>query len=204
MNSFKAIIPVAALGALLAAPLASAAPRMMTPDSPSFYLGGGVGYNRIQDDQFPNQSDDLDDSNVSYKGIGGLRFNRIFGVEGQYIDFGNAEGGQNAVDATGWTAGIVANIPVFERITPYAKGGVLFWSSDRRFPAGSPGIQQERDGDGQDFTWGLGVKFALADQLDLRVEYEKFEFGDIDGDANNNHVDGVDVDTASANLVWNF
>lgn len=204
MKPLKHLIPAAAaLGALVALP-ATAAPRILTPDTPAFYLGGGVGANRVEDDQWVTEEDDLNETTTSYKGLVGMRFNRVFSVEGQYINFGTAEGGRNEVEATGWNAGVLAHVPLWQRITPYAKGGVLFWNSDRRVPAGTGAEQRERDGDGQDFSYGLGVKFNLTPRLDLRTEYERFAFGDLDGTDVDERIDGVDVDMASLNLIYNF
>src|SRR3546814_11298181 len=59
----------------------------------------------------------------------GYRFTPIFSVEGQYIDFGDAENNSARVEADGWTAALVADIP-FKFIQPYAKAGALFWDTD--------------------------------------------------------------------------
>lgn len=155
---------------------------------PGFLLGGGIGYHRFESEDFPDDDDDLQDERVGYKGIVGLNMSEIFSFEGQYIDFGTAEDGDNQVDASGWTAGANLRLPVFPRIYPYAKAGALFWDADGR----SAIAPIDASDDGVDFTYGVGVQFNLTDFVQLRTEYERFELNDI----------GVDM--GSANVVFSF
>lgn len=184
--SARLIIPFAALGTLVMWPFAATA---AVPEQSGIYLGGGIGYDRIEGEDFTGSGDDLDDSRVAYKGLAGFRLNRMLAIEGQYIDFGTAEDGDNRVSADGWTAGAVLTVPMFEYVNPYAKAGVLFWDSDSRFPGGVP---PSRSDDGSDFTYGVGARFSMTDNLGLRLEYERFEMNDID------------VDMASANIQFDF
>lgn len=184
MKTTKTLIPLAALGTLAFLPFAASAGG--APDQPGIYLGGGVGYDRIEGEDFTGNGDDLDDSRVAYKGLAGFRLNQIFAIEGQYINFGTAEDGDNRVKADGWTAGAVATLPMFEYVHPYAKAGMLFWDADGRFGGVSA------SDDGSDFTYGVGARFSMTDNLGLRLEYERFEMSDID------------VDMASANIQFDF
>lgn len=184
MKPSTTTIPLAALGSLALLPFAAAAAGV--PDQPGIYLGGGVGYDRIEGEDFTGNGDDLEDSRVAYKGLAGFRLNRVFAIEGQYINFGTAEDGDNRVKADGWTAGAVATLPMFEYVNPYAKAGMLFWNADGRFSGVSA------SDDGSDFTYGVGARFSMTDNLGLRVEYERFEMNDID------------VDMASANIQFDF
>ena len=183
MKLTKKLLPVAALGALAAFPAVSTA---QSNDQSGIYLGGGVAYNRIESQDFPNSNDDVEDSRVSYKGIVGAHLSPNFAIEGQYIDFGTAEDGLNQVKADGWTAGAVLSIPVTDWFAPYGKVGALFWDADGRFN------NVRGSDDGTDLTYGVGVNFGLGEIVDLRVEYERFELND------------TDIDMASANLVFNF
>ena len=183
MKSMKSLLPVAALGALVAMPMASFA---QDAGSSGIYLGGGVGYNRIESQDFPNSNDDLEDSRVSYKGLVGLQLSPNFALEGQYINFGTAEDGANQVKVNGFTAGVVADLPLTEWFSPYAKAGALFWEADGRFS----GVNANDDG--TDFTYGVGARLGLSDNVDFRLEYERFELSD------------TEIDMASANLQFNF
>lgn len=175
------------LALLITATFAPSCVKAGAFDRPGFLLGGGIGYHRFDSEDFPNDDDDLQDERVGYKGIVGLNMSEIFSIEGQYVDFGTAEDGDNRVDASGWTAGANLKLPVFPRIYPYAKAGALFWNAD-----GQSAAAIDASDDGVDFTYGVGVQFNLTDFVQLRTEYERFEMNDI----------GVDL--GSANLVFSF
>lgn len=187
MHALKILAPAAALGTLLALPLNAVAQDNFRP---GFYLGGGIGYDRVEGEDFTGNGDDLEDSRVTYKGIVGYRIARMFSLEGQYINFGTNEDGNNRVKADGFTAGVVLDIPITENFAPYAKAGALFWDADSRF--GPIAGQLSRNTDGTDFTYGVGARFALNESINLRLEYERFE------------LDETDVDMGTVALQFNF
>jgi opacity protein-like surface antigen len=80
----------------------------------------------------------------------------------------------------------VVDVPVFKYVHPYGKAGALFWDADGQFN------NVKRSDTGTDFAFGGGVRFAVNDHIDLRAEYERFEFND------NN------VDNLSAMVQFNF
>lgn len=174
--------------ALLALPTLTSAADVRP--KPGFYLGGGIGYNRLESEEIPNSDDELTDDHVGYKGIAGFRLGPMLSIEGQYLDFGTAEDGDNEVDASGWTAGATVMLPLTERINPYGKLGALFWEVDGRSVGAIP--PPGASDDGTDFTYGVGVAFGLTESLALRTEYERFE------------LDQTNVDLGSANLSFSF
>ena len=185
MKSKNKILPLAVLGLFSSLPLMASA----SPEEPGLYLGGGIGYERINSEEFPNDSDELKDERVAYKGIFGFRFNPVISAEGQYVDFGDAVDGPLNVEATGWTAGLVLNLPINDFISPYAKGGMMFWDAKASVDGFGGGSVKD---DGSDPFYGVGVKLGLSERLDLRVEYERMK------------LDDTDVDLASLNLQFNF
>lgn len=176
------------LAAFAGLPLSAAAGHDGSRLYPSFYVGGGVGYDKLENENFNRNGGEhgVEDERMTYKGLVGLHLNRGLSLEAQYVDFGTAEDGNNRVDATGVSAGIVAHIPLFRHVHPYGKAGVLFWESDNRFNGLS------RNDDGNDFTYGAGARFAVAERVDVRAEYERFE------------LDDTDVDHLSATVQFNF
>ena len=88
------------------------------------------------------------------------------GVEGMYANFG--EIGSGDFDVDGWGLAAVAQWPI-ANFTPYIKAGNLWWDAD----AG---------GDGNDWFGGAGVRFNLAQNVDLRLEYDRYQFDDVDAD----------------------
>lgn len=200
--TFRKLLLPAAAACLLAVPMTGTAGDDLMHE-PGWFIGGGVGANRVEDDQWISEEDDINETNEMYKAVFGLRFNELVSFEGQYLDFGTAEGGNSSVEATGWNASAMVTVPVWI-LTLHAKGGLLFWESDRAIPAGTGATQTERDGDGEDISYGVGASIALAEWITVRAEYERFEFGNIDDDGTGSRADGVEVDTASLSLLLHF
>lgn len=179
----------AALAATLAAGLLTAAPLTFAGPGPGIYIGAGAGYNRFEGEEFPGSADDvdeLDDERVSYKGIAGLRLGSIFAIEGQYIQFGEFEEGLRSFDSDGWSVSGILELPLGDNFAVFGKGGVLFWDADAEVGAVSA------SDDGNDGTYGVGVRLSLTQSLLLRIEYDRYT------------LDDNDIDTASANLLFHF
>lgn len=213
MKFAKLVTPIVALSGLAGFAGTATAGEVWEMDRPAVFVGAGIGYDWLRDGSVRtddlNQPDDLHGSNVTYKVPFGWRYNQIFGVEGQYINFGTNDEGDNRIEADGWTAMLTAGMPVTQYFVPYAKAGMLLWNSNRRFPTGSPATQQERDGNGTDFAWGVGAKFPMNANIDFRLEYERFQFGDIERDTDAgggafNHVDGAKANMVSGAVVFSF
>lgn len=198
----RIMLPLLAAGGLLAVSMPSFAEELPHQE-PGVFIGGGAIYTRLNND-FSSQdfdTDDFDDDRMSWKAFAGYRFTPIFSVEGQYIDFGDAENKSARVEADGWTAALVADIP-FKFIQPYAKAGALFWNTDAHL-RGALADASKVSSDGTDFFWGVGARMDLSDNLDLRLEYERFE---LNGDAGGNDDYSVDskIDAISLNLQFSF
>ena len=196
MNVLKPAFFTVALGALGSVPFnASADDGAGGSGRPQFYVGGGVGYNWLNGQPFKdpnNPNHDFSESHLSWKGLAGVKFIEVLSIEGQYIDFGAHNRNSDNVKAHGWTAGAVVDLPISTAFTPYAKAGALFWNSDGTYTSNGTltgtGFRQS----GTDLTWGGGVRFKLSQNLDLRVEYERFR------------LDDTHVDNATAAVQFNF
>ncbi|WP_168149014.1 porin family protein [Solimonas marina] len=201
--ALRRLMPFAVIGCI-AAPLPALAADLPHQE-PGFFAGGGAIYTRLQnkftDQSFPDDSDDFDDDRVSWKAFAGVRVNPILSIEGQYVDFGDAENDAARVEADGWTAALVADIPL-HYVQPYAKAGALFWHTDAHL-RGALSSASKVKSDGTDFFWGLGLRIPLNEAVELRAEYERYKLnGDADGD-DDYSVDSK-VDAASLNLQFNF
>ena len=198
MKIEKLLLPALALGGVMAMPLPALA-NEMPHQEPGFFVGGGAIYTRVKNEfyesaDFPSNDDDFDDDRVSWKAMAGFRFNPVLSLEGQYIDFGDAENNGARAEGDGWTAALVADVPT-PYVQPYAKAGALFWNTDAHVRGVLNNTVKASD-DGTDFFWGLGVRIPLGEAVDLRAEYERY---DLDGD----NLD-TKVDAASLNLQFNF
>ncbi|NGY04708.1 porin family protein [Solimonas terrae] len=202
MYKWKLMWPLIAVGGVMVVPMPAFAQQ--TPhQEPGVFIGGGAIYTRL-DNNFSGQNfnaDDFDDDRVSWKAFAGFRLNPVISLEGQYIDFGKAENSTARVEADGWTAALVADIPL-PYIQPYAKAGALFWNTDAHL-RGALSNTSRVSSDGTDFFWGVGARADLSDNVDLRLEYERFR---LNGDAGNGDDYSVDthIDAVSVNLQYTF
>lgn len=150
------------------------------------YIGAGVGYYRINDNEFLDNDDRLKDNRAAFRAYAGFEAGRILAIEGAYTDFGKTTDGSADMELTGLSAAVLINIPLLEVVAPYGKVGMVSWERERSF-----GPVSDSD-DGSDVFYGLGARFSVAYNADMRVEYERYE------------IDDTDIDMASVNLQYRF
>lgn len=164
---------------------------------PEFSIGAGYGLTKLKDNDF-------DEDEAAKKVYALVKFNEYIGVEAAYIDFDDAGNDVLNFDPKGKALSVILEFPIAETFSLYAKGGQLWWDADANID--TPAFVLSDDYDGNETFWGLGAKFRLAEHLDLRVEYERFNF-EISRDEINvlqaNDID-MDVDFASVNLQFTF
>lgn len=163
------------------------------------YLGGGVGYFRLNDEDFPDSEEELDDNRWSWRGQVGMQFNPVFSLEGGYNDFGEVEDGSLELDADGTFAAALVHLPLGSGFAPYGKLGQLWWDVERKRTTSSGGVigggqttVARSSEDGSDTFYGLGVRIGEGPGLQMRIEYDRFA------------LDDADVDMASVNLQYRF
>ena len=146
-----------------------------TNDVSGVYLGGGFGTTNFDDDAGFGLAD-IDDSDSTFKLIGGYQFNRIVAVEMQYTNYGDVKY-STLLDAKKGTVG-------YSSITLAANVGYTFDSGWRPFAiAGLGSIDQSYKGEGlglkandngTTFHFGAGVEYApkKLEGLAFRIAYE--------------------------------
>lgn len=139
-------------------------------------FGAGLGYLQARESDFLGEGERFSDSRVAMKVFIGADYRRVIGVELAYIDFGRASDGDSRLDARGWAPAALASLPLTTDLAVYGKAGQLFWKTDRR-TADARGSD-----DGSDFFYGGGVRYAVTDHMDLRLEHERFELRNADLD----------------------
>jgi opacity protein-like surface antigen len=161
-------------------------PALATAADPSGYLGGGLGYFRLNDDDFLDEDDRFRDNRWAWKAYGGAQFNSVLSAEGGYVDFGSLSDGPARLDADGWYIAGMAHLPLIPGFAPYAKIGNLFWDVEASSPLGSVNRT------GNDVFYGVGARFSVSRHLQLRLEYDRMK------------VHNSDVDMGSLNLQYRF
>jgi len=179
----KAITATAALIGSIGL-FASLAANAADVDNPSgFYVGGGWGQFNLDVDDLGDAGDAIGDiveaEDNAWKIFVGYRFNPYIGVEAAYIDFGQASDG---FDASGTHGNFEANISGFAPylvgtlplgpVELFAKVGYYFYDIDLSVDLDAPGPDFDSSSSENDFLYGVGLGFTLAERLHLRAEYE--------------------------------
>jgi OmpA-OmpF porin, OOP family len=164
---------------------------------PEFSIGAGYGLTKLKDGDF-------DEDEAAKKIFALVKFNEYIGIEAAYIDFDDAGNGTLNFDPKGKALDLILELPVNEAFSVYAKGGQLWWDADTSVRTETFVLSDDYDGD--ETFWGVGAKFRLAEHLDLRIEYERFNF-EISRDEIDllqaNAID-MDVDYANVNIQYTF
>lgn len=166
---------------------------------PEFSIGAGYGPTKIKDND-----EDFDEDEAAKKIFALAKFNEYVGIEASYIDFDEAGNDFFSLDAKGKTLALILEAPINETISLYAKGGQMWWEADAALTNDLFSASDDYDGD--ETFWGAGVKFGLAEHLDLRIEYERFNFEISRDEIDVLQASDIDteVDLASVNLQFTF
>ena len=139
-----------------------------------FYAGAGVGQSFVDESNY-------DDEDTAFSVFGGYQFNRYFGLEAGYADFGKLEprGTGAELEANSVYLTAVGTVPFTDKFSGYAKAGFQRWDLDRAIP----GLTGTAKDDGTDPVYGLGLQYRFNDLVALRGEYTRSEVEDLDVDA---------------------
>lgn len=169
-----------ALSAVLLAPLAATAQ--------GWYVGGGFGDSEV--DSWGNDSD------TSYKIIGGYRFGENFAVEAGYHDFGEFREGAARGEATALSLGGVGMLPLHPQWALFAKAGVARTDTDTRVRTASGRYSAGE----KDFSLlaAFGVSWLVTPAVEVRLDYEIVN--DVKFRANSDS----DIETFGVGAVYRF
>jgi hypothetical protein len=169
---------VATLATLLLTPAAFA-------DS-GFFIGGAYG-----DASFDASGASFDQDSAPYKIMAGYIFDMPvvdIAIEAAYNDFGSQDGDvlqvPADVEADGLSAFVVGGVD-FGLFGIFAKAGMVSW--DAEINAGGLSASE----DGTDPAYGVGMRLTFS-SIEARLEYEVFDFDD------------VDLDMVSLGVLWRF
>lgn len=172
-------ILAAAIVAAVLAPLAAQAQTSVANRGGSFTVGGSIGSVRAN-------GGDFDGSDTGWKVFLGTTIKDVIGLEAQYLDFGDLTrtGLPSSAQAHAFTAAVSAGIPL-PWATPFAKLGYAFQDVE-----GESANNELKD---DEVFYGVGLRFGpWTTHLALRIEYERFKFGN------------TDLDLASLGLGFRF
>ena len=166
----------AGFAALLAAalPLGAAAQYDLNQDR-GFYGGGTLGLNN--------------DSETTWRLLGGYQVNRNFAAELGYHDLGQVNiSGFPSGDTTAWELVGLGRLPLNEQLAAYGKLG--FYRGEAKGVGG--------DESTNDLTFGAGLEYAISRNVSARGEWQRYR----DLGASSGRV--TDVDVFSIGAVYRF
>jgi opacity protein-like surface antigen len=171
--------------ALAVAALAAAAGAQAQDNESGFYVGGGVGTFDVEIDDFDDVDETIDrydSDDTAWKAFVGKRFNPYVAVELAYVNLGSpddeiAPDTEVTIETDGFAPYVVGTLPVgwFE---VFAKAGYYWYETEVRLstPIGSA---SDDDSDST-FTWSAGVGLNVFERINIRLEYEQFDFDQAD------------------------
>lgn len=160
--------------ALIAGTAVMTAAQAQTTTTPRAYVGVGVA---SADHEFQG-ANDSDGWKASGKLFGGVELDQTFGVEAGYTDFRKSRanysiGGLNGTaESDGYGAYLAgkATMPINEQTSVYGKLGVTHTKAKLRSAA--VGLNHSESDNG--VYAGVGVQYALNQQVSLLAEYERY------------------------------
>lgn len=162
-----------------------------------WYGGFSFGQSRYQDVDAPSENT----RSEGWKVYGGYQFNRYLALEGGYVNLNDMTATDGTltvnVDTDGWTLGAVLSYPITDKLSVMGKVGAAYLLSDINAKNGAAATVRSGD-DSYEPNYGVGVSYALLDNLSLRAEWERF-----DGKSFTNGVKG-DIDLMSAGIAMKF
>ncbi|CUI03660.1 outer membrane beta-barrel protein [Massilia antarctica] len=172
----------------LAIAMLAAASVPMAAHAESYYVGAGIGSvdQNLSIDKFGSVSD----RDVGFKLFTGYNFDKNFGIEAGYTDFGKAEfvrrGEKNR--ARSFYAAGTATLPLGEKFALTAKLGIA--KNRSKLIIRGEGDQTEKKADA---LLGVGATYAFTKTISAFVEYENY--GNIMKPAGNNSLKATVVST---------
>ena len=180
----KYVLPVA----LAVAALAAASAAQAQDNESGFYAGAGVGMFDVEIDDFDDVDDTIDrydSDDTAWKAFAGWRMNPYFGVELAYVNLGSPDDEilpdtNLTIETDGFAPYLVGVLPIGDWFELFAKAGYYWYDVEARVstPIGSV---SDDDSDST-FTWSAGAGLNIFEHVNLRLEYEQFDFDQADDD----------------------
>lgn len=157
-------------------------PGIVSAQDSRFYVGGSIGQSQFDVDTgsfsaLGATAISTDDSDTGFKIFGGYQFNRTWGLELGYADFGSvgvrgtAGGPFNVTaDVTALTVAGVGTVPITGAFSAFGKAGLYLWDSK----ASSSGTIAATGDDGTDLMLGAGVLYGIDRNVAVQGEIEHF------------------------------
>ncbi len=196
MMKSKVILGLAAFGLAAGAGSAFAQEQTRVPWQGDFWgtLGVSGGESKFKNDCASTDVFHCEHRDSAWKAYATGQFNRNFGLEFGYTDFGKiaASGGETKA----WAANVslLAGVPIGDRFDVFAKGGGIYGHTD--VSADPSTLLDTGHKTGWGYTYGVGATFAFTPQWAIRADLDRYTLDFVGGSR--------DVDMASAGVQFRF
>ena len=171
---------------LAAAALAAAASAQATDNESGFYAGAGVGTFDVKIDDVDDVTTKIeryDSDDTAYKVFGGWRMNPYLSFELAYVNLGSPTDEilpdtRLTVETDGIAPYVVGTLPIGDWFEVFAKAGYYWYDVSARVnsPLGNTSDKTSDD----NFTWSAGLGVNIFEHVNVRLEYEQFDFENTD------------------------
>jgi len=174
---------------LVASALAISAALAANQASAQAFAGGSIGQSDIDDEVAAGliTAGTVDGKDTAWKIFGGYMFNRHFGVEGAYVNLGEASYSGNffgapvtggKIEVSGFNLAALGSYPINEQFSVFGKIGLFLWDAEASDTTG--GVPFSAKEDGTDLSFGVGLGYNFTRNLGVRLEWEMVEAADAD------------------------
>jgi OOP family OmpA-OmpF porin len=134
-------------------------------------------------------------SSKTATGVGGLvgyQFNKYFGAEIQYTDFGSVTASKDGSshDISGYGLNVVGTLPFNDQWSAFLRVG----AADTTVKTANNGSDVSRT----TVTWGIGAQYSFTPNWGVRVDYDSYGVGD------SSNIGTATTGFASLGVVYNF
>src|SRR5262245_4538557 len=182
-------IGITAVVAALPLAFAAGAQAQEQDTEKGFYAGAGVG-------TFSLDIDDPDDvvttiekyssDDTAWKAFVGYRFSPYVAVEGAYVNLGSPDDiivadpeTKLTVETDGFAPYVVGTLPIGDMFEAFAKAGYYWYDVNSRLTSPGTVIASDTSSDST-FVWSAGFGANLFKRVNLRLEYEQFDYNNAD------------------------
>jgi OmpA-OmpF porin, OOP family len=192
----KQLIPAVAVLGLAASTLASAQTTYYRPWQGNFwgYVGASAGESKFKTECDRLLITECDKKDTGFKIYAGGKLSEVLGLEVGYTDFGTIRASGGQTDAWAIPVSLVVGVPMGERFGVFGKVGGLYGRTDVDVSPTSIFDRGHKSGWG--WTYGVGATAGLTQNLQLRVDWDRYELDFVGGRR--------DVDMLSAGLQLRF
>jgi len=172
--------------ALALAAFAAATGAQAQDNESGFYAGAGVGTFDVQIDDVDDVTTEFeryDSDDTAWKAFAGWRMNPYLGFELAYVNLGSPDDEilpdvRLTTETDGFAPYVVGTLPLGDWFELFAKAGYYWYDTEARLttPAGTTRASESNE----TFTWSAGAGLNVFERVNLRLEYEQFDFDEAD------------------------